>query len=391
MALLPVAALGASASASTPDATVSPSSPSPSPFTDVPKTYWDYGAIDFVAGTHNWMQDYGASKFRPTTVETREQLARALVRAFAPTEPVDPTITFSDLPSSDPFYPFANVAVKLGWMTRPAGSFEPTDPVNIAMLQRALVLAMGMKDAVTGLDGVHLPDGTPVPHPPGFAYNDIAMLVGLRTNHPSNVAMAVNPTDPAKRSEVAYSLMHAYSAVRQQSWTISWVNSMFANGVQLPQLSSQVLPIAEFGFKYVGYPYIWGGEWGSKTPSSYCCGYQPVGGFDCSGLAWWLMKAPDTTINWNNTSIRPYKGWPLAARTADGMAAVGKKLTWDQARPGDLMFYSTATPPNSTIGHVDVYLGNGWALDSSGDGVTLMKISSGWYRTHFQWARDIIG
>src|SRR5256885_17161832 len=83
-------------------------------FTDVPTSYWDYTAITYVAQTHTWMQDYGTSTFKPTTNESRRLTARALVEAWAPNEPIDPSITFPDLPNTDSFYPYANVAGELG-------------------------------------------------------------------------------------------------------------------------------------------------------------------------------------------------------------------------------------------------------------------------------------
>ena len=44
------------------------------------------------------------------------------------------------------------------------------------------------------------------------------------------------------------------------------------------------------------------------------------------------------------------------------------------------------------IGHVNVYIGNGFALDSSSSpaGVTIMWIGGGWYRGHFVHGRRII-
>ena len=86
-------------------------------------TRWARAAIDYVGATNEWMRDFapnadGTYPFQPTTIETRKYFARAVVMALAPTEPVDPTITFSDLDPSDAFYPAANIAVKLHWMKK---------------------------------------------------------------------------------------------------------------------------------------------------------------------------------------------------------------------------------------------------------------------------------
>src|SRR5438552_15510765 len=87
--------------------------PAANVWSDVPDGYWAKNAIDLVASTNTWMQDYGPTTFQPDTVETRAYLARALVEAFASTVPPRSTITFADLPADDPFYPYADVAGKM--------------------------------------------------------------------------------------------------------------------------------------------------------------------------------------------------------------------------------------------------------------------------------------
>jgi cell wall-associated NlpC family hydrolase len=71
------------------------------------------------------------------------------------------------------------------------------------------------------------------------------------------------------------------------------------------------------------------------------------------------------------------------------MARTGK-LTYDQLQPGDLMFYSG--DGNGVIDHVDTFIGNGWALDSSNSpgGVTIMWVGNGWYRDHFVHGRRVL-
>jgi cell wall-associated NlpC family hydrolase len=72
------------------------------------------------------------------------------------------------------------------------------------------------------------------------------------------------------------------------------------------------------------------------------------------------------------------------------MAAVGKKVSFENAQPGDLMFYSSG----STVDHVNVFIGKGWTLDASSGyaGVSLVSVAPGtWYRDHFVHARDIMG
>ena len=108
----------------------------PNRWTDVPTGYWAQGSIDVVARTHAWMRDFGGSTFHPDQLETRSLFARALVRAFAPAaQPVGGT-TFPDLPTSDPFYRYAAVAVEMGWMARVGGEFAPATVVTTSQVHR---------------------------------------------------------------------------------------------------------------------------------------------------------------------------------------------------------------------------------------------------------------
>jgi cell wall-associated NlpC family hydrolase len=66
------------------------------------------------------------------------------------------------------------------------------------------------------------------------------------------------------------------------------------------------------------------------------------------------------------------------------------KLRFADLLPGDLLFYDG--DGNGVVDHVDVYVGNGWALDSSSSvgGVTLMWVKTGWYRQHFVHGRRVL-
>ena len=47
---------------------------------------------------------------------------------------------------------------------------------------------------------------------------------------------------------------------------------------------------------------------------------------------------------------------------------------------------------DGTVDHVDTYIGNGFALDSSSTpgGVTIMWVGDGWYRDHFVHGRRVL-
>ena len=156
--------------------------------------------------------------------------------------------------------------------------------------------------------------------------------------------------------------------------------------IELPSLTPDQQQIVQWGVQYVGFPYVWGGEWGSRT--TFVVRRQPVAGFDCSGFTWWLLRASDGAY-WNVSPPRPYVGWALPQRTSADMATIGK-LSYDELQPGDLMFYDGNG--DGRVDHVDTFIGNGWALDSSSTpgGVTIMWVGDGWYRDHFVHGRRVL-
>ena len=348
-------------------------------------TSWARQAIDYVGGTNEWMRDFapnadGTYPFQPSTVETRKYLARAVVMALAPTETVDPSITFADLDPSDAFYPAANIAVKLHWMKKTAaGTFAPDKAVTMTIVHRVLTLALGLAPAVTSLNHLHTTDGVTFKLPRNFGALILGMRLGLRYNNADESA-DVGPTTPLTRAQVAYSL---YRATTQPSWNVPELIAQYQD-IELPSLTPDQQQIVQWGVQYAGYPYVYGGEWGMAT-SSYG---QSVPGFDCSGFTWWLLRASDGAY-WNVSPPRPYLGWDLAQRTSADMATVGK-LTYDQLQPGDLMFYDGNG--DGRVDHVDTFIGNGWALDSSSTpgGVTVMWVGDGWYRDHFVHGRRVL-
>ena len=358
-------------------------------WSDVPNGYWAHAAIDFVGATNDWMRDRkpaadGTYAFEPDRLESRKLFARALFRAFATGLEQDATLGFADLPSTDRFYRSANVAVTAGWMqVDDAGAFRPDDPVTTREVHRALVLAIGMGDLAAGADALHLRDGTVIPTPKDFGTLLIGMRIGLRYNHHDD-ALDVGPDSPLARAEVAWSL---FRAATEPSWMHDSLSGYAT--ITLSNLTKKMQQVLGFAVRYVGYPYIWGGDWNEPAPLGYCCGYQPVGGFDCSGVAWWVMK--QAVDGWDNSPPRSYTGWSLLQRMSATMASIGTKVRWDDIRPGDLLFYDG--DDDGTVDHVDTYLGNGWAIDSGGSnaGVTITSVSNNWYEDHFVHGRHIIG
>ena len=351
---------------------------------------WAKQAIGYVGGAHTWMRDYPANEdgtypFRPGKTETRKYFARALVRAFAPIEETDPSIVFSDLDPTSPFYPFANIAVKLGWMTTTDDAFLPDSAVTLVTVHRALVLHLGLGGAASALNDIHTPNGVGFDTPPGFGTMVLGYRLGLRYNN-TDESKDLTPTQPMPRAQVAYSI---FRAATQPSWTVPEMQRQYAD-VELPRLGGARRKLVQWGIRFAGYPYVWGGEWGNDHPEPTALGGQPIPGFDCSGLTWWLIRANDT-YSWKVSPPRPYAGWSLPERTSASMASnTVKRIRFADLRPGDVMFYDGNG--DHIVDHVDTYIGNGFSLDSSSTpgGVTIMWVGDGWYRDHFVFGRRVL-
>jgi cell wall-associated NlpC family hydrolase len=358
-----------------------------------PRYRWVRPAADWVGEANDWMRDYRANAdgeypFRPGRLEPRRLFARALVRALAPGEEQDPSITFTDVDPDSQFHRFANVAVKLGWMNQGrSGAFRPDEPVTTTTVHRAFVRALGLKDTAEEIDGLQTRNGFRFDTPRHVGVLMLGMRLGLRYNNWANESQDVGPRTKLNRAQVAYSL---YRATTLQSWVVPYLAEQYA-GFQLPGMSPKRLEIVQWGLRYVAYPYVWGGEWGLQSPEPAALGGQPVPGFDCSGITWWVSRRNDGGA-WQVAPPRPYEGWRLPQRTSRDMATMApERIRFADLKPGDLMFYDG--DGDNVVDHVDVFVGNGWAIDSSSSvaGVSFMWVGSGWYRDHFKWGRRIIG
>jgi len=63
-------------------------------------------------------------------------------------------------------------------------------------------------------------------------------------------------------------------------------------------------------------------------------------------------------------------------------------INFKHLEPADVIFFGDRGPRSSPseIGHMGIYIGNGWFIHSSEYGVALATLN-GWYRHEFAWAR----
>lgn len=120
------------------------------------------------------------------------------------------------------------------------------------------------------------------------------------------------------------------------------------------------------GAKYLGVKYRLGG----KTPSA----------FDCQGFTKYVFKKHGVHL-------------PIGARN---QSRVGKKVSRNNLRAGDLVFFSTKATMKykassiKRIGHVGIYAGKGKILHTYGKGgVKISSLNSKWWGSHYITARRV--
>lgn len=111
--------------------------------------------------------------------------------------------------------------------------------------------------------------------------------------------------------------------------------------------------------KYMGVPYVWGGD----TPT----------GWDCSGYTQYVMKESGITI----------------PRTAAEQYATGNAINKNDLKIGDLVFFTTYKAGAS---HVGFYMGDGKFIHASSVAkqVTINSLSEDYYTQHYIGARRYI-
>ena len=359
-------------------------------YTDVPKTHWAYESITSVTnrGTpgHRLLRDYG-SRFRPGKAVLRSEMARALVIATGRQAASYKPVAIGDVPPEHPHYAYIQLALKYKYMSLDkAGNFRPDKATTASNVETLVVRWLKVRYPASSwklLGSLSRNRWEPNPgwHPkaPSYLPSVVASRqLQLRVNHSSaNDGREVTPRQAISRAEVASMFDRGYRA--GSTWQLSGLADFAA--ITFPPLSERQKEITSFALKYIGYPYVWAGEYPTKN-SPY--GYQKAGGFDCSGFAFYVMKMKF--------------GYPITVNERGGgaMAAKAKpRITRGKLTGGDLIFFGYQGPRSaiSAIYHVGIYLGNGWFIHSTGssDGVTLASLDrSTYWKKYFAWGRRLL-
>jgi cell wall-associated NlpC family hydrolase len=253
---------------------------------------------------------------------------------------------------------------------------DPDKLVTIREVDAHLVTAAGLRPQARAIrleaERVGL---TPKPW---LGTETVARLLGLRVNHlMAHDERELQLSQPATRAEAAYSLARLLSLEQWQYDAALQSASSFI----LPELEAWQQTVLRRAFRFVGSPYVFAGT--SERPQQLF-GKMLPGGFDCSGLVWRVYK------------LEPFAGAPglaavLKGRTTyamSGEVARSARVLRADLQPGDLVFFGSRGPRSkpTEVGHMGIYVGNGWMVHSSDRGTTLVPMT-GWYETRFAWGR----
>jgi len=257
---------------------------------------------------------------------------------------------------------------------------NPDGVVTMAGLDTRLVSLLGLSKAAAEFQQKAKAAGLVVP--PRFGTEVVARLLGLRIDHPAaQDFLELLPGDPATRAEAAYSA----AQIAGFGWLgngrqIAAVQSA-ADSFALPPLNDWQKRILNTAVQRIGMPYVWGGT--SDGPE-VDFGVSARGGYDCSGFVWRVYKLTSYPGEGDLASV-------LRGRTTYQMSVEVPRsdfVHFDQLQPADVLFFGAhgRMSTGSEIDHTAIYLGNGWFIQSSDQGVALATLT-GWYRQEFAWGR----
>jgi len=256
---------------------------------------------------------------------------------------------------------------------------NPSMPVTLWQLDAQLVRSLGLLPAAQQFTAAIRSAGlVPTRY---FGTEVVARLLGLRFNHPAaQDTLELGPDNVATRAEAAYSAARILAFDGGEADLVSKLAATF----QPTPLTGYQQAVLQTAVSFVGYPYVWGGT--SEGPQDpFANGNLVPGGFDCSGFVWRVYK------------LQAYAGATalpgvLRGRTTYAMSGEvppAKRIPLAKIQPGDLLFFGPQGPKSkpAQINHMGIYLGSGWFVHSSDQGVALAPITPDWYGKRFAWAR----
>jgi cell wall-associated NlpC family hydrolase len=268
------------------------------------------------------------------------------------------------------------------------GGFKGGDgKVTAAEVSGALVSVLGRSAVADALGDARSPDGWDPQVASHFGVEVVAREMGLRHDRPTTEEQfESSASEPMTQADIAWAVWKAKTS------PATWGADALVD-FELSDYDPTRRKVVKFALSLVGTPYVWGGEWLEETPAGYPYGAQPHGGVDCSGFAWYVLRAE--APGWAPVG-RPYKGWAFPERSSAEMAkAAPKHLRYAGLLPGDVVFFSPdgREAKASSVYHAGIFLGKGWMVHSSGsrDGISISEMGRGsWWWDQFAWGRRVI-
>jgi len=254
---------------------------------------------------------------------------------------------------------------------------EPDRPVTMRELDAQLVTLVDLRSVARQIRLAAVDAGlTPTPW---LGTETVARMLGLRANHVrSEEGLELQLSQPATRAEAAYSTARLLAMDHAEVEAVRETAEDFT----LPYLTEWQRAVLARALRFVGSPYVWAGT--SERPQQLFGKLEP-GGFDCSGFVWRVYK------------LEPFAGAPMLAEVLRGRTSYAMsgevtksaRLNREQLQPGDVVFFGARGPRSlpAEVGHMGIYVGNGWIVHSSRFGTTLTPMT-GWYETSFAWGRS---
>jgi cell wall-associated NlpC family hydrolase len=325
--------------------------------------------------SHKLMGAKSVRKFRPNAALTRKTLANLAtgLKAELGTPPIQSDGSGSGGSTT------TGTTTTGGTTTTPPVS-SPGLHETMTQLDRSLVQAMGLGKAAKKFVQGARAAGVGVPS--RFGTETVARLLDLRLNHPAaQDFLELRPQDQATRAEAAYSAAQILNlGLFADSWQIAQVKSLAA-AFALPELNDWQRQILTFAFSKIGMPYVWGGT-SDGTETNF--GVTARGGYDCSGFVWRVYKLQSYADEGTLAST-------IQGRTTYTMSVEvpkSKRIGFKKLQPADVIFFGTkgAKSKGSQVFHTGIYIGNGWFIQSSDEGVALAQLT-GYYKKRFAWGR----
>lgn len=253
-------------------------------------------------------------------------------------------------------------------------------PITVVRFDALLVEQLGLGEVAEHVQQVAQAADL---EPPGYFGSEVvARYLELRYEHPVGTqSLDLYPWSPITRAEAAYSFAQVLggSAPGSGRWEIESARETLS-GFSLPHYNADQLEVLRIAVSKIGMPYVWGG-----TTDNIADGLEH-GGYDCSGFVWRVYKV----------SGLPWGKHILGRTAAEQAGEIPKRarIHLENVQPGDLLFFGSAhfdsKATEANVIHEGLALSSQWAIHSSGQGVYVLPLSSGWLAQSFTWARRVL-